>query len=102
LSLLDDDGRAKTGSGAAGAAAVAVLPARVVPVTSQVGGLEGDDDEVTEPDGDVLVAAGAQVGLAGLEGLDPPDLDRFVVGQRIPAAHNTRSATTAKAAATST
>jgi hypothetical protein len=44
-------------------------------VAAQVGGVEGDDDEVAHALGDLLVAARAQVRLAGLEGLNPPDLD---------------------------
>jgi hypothetical protein len=60
-------------------AAVAVLPARGVPVAAQVGGVEGDDHEVADAFGDVLVAAGAEVGLARLEGLDPTDLDSVIV-----------------------
>jgi hypothetical protein len=64
---------------AAGVAAVAVLPARGVPVAAQVGGVEGDDDEVANTLGDVLVAAGAEVGLARLEGLDATDFELAVV-----------------------
>jgi hypothetical protein len=48
-------------------------------LAAQVGGLQGDYDQVAEPLGDVLVAAGTEVGLQRLEGLDAPDLDLFVV-----------------------
>ena len=42
---------------------------------AQVGRLEGDDDEVAEPSGDLLVAAGTEVALAGLERLNAPYLE---------------------------
>jgi len=41
-----------------------------VPVSPQVGSQFGDDHEVTNPGPDVLVAAGAEVGLDGLVRLD--------------------------------
>ncbi len=53
-----------------------------MPVTPQVDGVERDDDEVAGPRLDVLVASGADVALAGLEGVYPPHLDGEA-GQRV-------------------
>lgn len=52
---------------------------------------------MANPDGDVVVAPRAQVGLAGFVGLDPPHLDLVYLGI---SAHNTRIATTRTDAAT--
>lgn len=57
---------------------------------------EGNDDEMAGPGRDLLVAAGAEVGLAGLVRLDPPDLYLGI------SAHRRSTATTANAATTST
>ena len=54
---------------------MAVLPARVMPVAAEVGGVEGHHHHVADPDADLLVAARAQVRLPGLVGLDPAHLD---------------------------
>jgi hypothetical protein len=58
---------------------VAVFPAGGVPVAAEVGGVEGDDDEMAEALGDLLVAAGAEVGLQRLAGLNTPDFNLAVV-----------------------
>jgi len=74
-----------------------------MPVAAQVGGVERNDHDVADPDGNVLVAAGAEVRLRGLVRMDPPDLDCVlpsVAGQRGIRAHNSRRATTRNAAAT--
>ena len=76
---------------------------------AQVGVVERDHDEVAEAGHDVLVAAGAEVVLGRLVGVDPPDLD-LVLWRSNPvrrrylgiSAHSTRASVTAKAAATST
>jgi hypothetical protein len=81
---------------------VAVLPARGVPVPAQVGGIEGDDDEMTETLGDLLVAARAQVRLQRLEGLNATYLELVIVGQRTPAAHSSNSSVTSSAPPTIT
>src|SRR5581483_8240979 len=89
------------------APAVAVLPARCVPVPAQVGIVHGDDHDVAQPGDDVLVAAGAEVVLRRLIGVDPADLD-LVIGRRVVRhylgirAHSTRSSVIATAAATRT
>lgn len=44
-----------------------------MPVPAQVRRGVGDDHQVAAPHGDLLVAAGAEVRLASLEGLDPPE-----------------------------
>lgn len=67
----------------------------------ELGLVDGHDHEVAHPLGDLLVAAGAEVGLAGLERVDPPDLDLPLVYLGIRA-HSRRPIVTAKAAATST
>jgi len=56
-----------------------VLPARLVPVASVLGHLDGHDDEVRDADADLLMAARAQVGLARLEGMDERNLQVVVV-----------------------
>lgn len=66
-------------------------------MAAQVGCLDGDDHDVADPDVDVVVAPRAQVGLAGLVGLDPADLDLVYLGIR---AHSTSTTTTATDAAT--
>jgi hypothetical protein len=79
----------------------------VVPVATEVGCLRRHDDHVADADADLLVAARAQVRLAGLVGLDAPHLD-VVLGGACPwrvahlgsRAHRRSAATTAKAAAT--
>jgi hypothetical protein len=67
-----------------------------VPVPSEIGSVERDDDHVPEARDDVLVAAGTQVGLGRLERVDPPDLYLGI------SAHTRRASVMAKAAATST
>lgn len=84
----------------AGAAAVPVLPAGVVPVATQVRRLGRNHHDVADPWADVLLATGADVGLQGLERLNPADLDRSA--QRGINAHSNSPATTATAAATMT
>jgi hypothetical protein len=49
-----------------------------MPVTTVVRRLVWDDHEVTDPDGDLLVAPGAEVRLHGLVGLDAGDGHRPV------------------------
>jgi hypothetical protein len=71
----------------------------MVPVAAEVHGVDGDDHHMAHAWGDLLLAAGAQIGLGGLERLDPPDLDLV---QRGMVAHSTASATTTNATATST
>jgi hypothetical protein len=71
----------------------------VVPVTPEVHRVERNDDQVPDAGRDLLLAAGAEVGLGGLKGLDPSDLDLV---QRGIIAHSRTSATTTNAAATST
>ena len=63
--------------------------------------VDGYHHEVAHPLGDLLVAARAEVGLAGLERVDPPDLDLRLVYLGIRA-HSTRPIVTAKAATTKT
>lgn len=50
-------------------------PAGGVPVAAHVGGVPGDDDHMARAYGDSLLAAGADVGLARLSGMDPPDIE---------------------------
>jgi hypothetical protein len=69
-------------------------------MTAQVGFVKGHHDEMADADGDVLIAAGAQVRLGRLVRVDPADLD--VLAQRGISAHNKQTATTRKAAATYT
>ena len=42
---------------------------------AEVRGVAGDDYNVSGPDGNFLLAAGAQVGLAGLRRVDTPDVE---------------------------
>jgi hypothetical protein len=44
-------------------------------VAAVLGDLQGHDDEVGEADGDLLIAARAQVGLARLERVDERDFE---------------------------
>jgi hypothetical protein len=69
----------------------------------EVGRVAWHHGHVADADGDLLVAARAEVGLARLVGLDGADLD-VVVGrcQRGSSAHNRSRATTTKAATTNT
>jgi hypothetical protein len=46
----------------------------VVPVTAHVDRTEGHHDEVPHAGGDLLLAAGAEVGLPCLEGMNLPNL----------------------------
>jgi hypothetical protein len=82
-----------------------------VPVPAQVGVEVGDHDDVTETGRDVLVAAGAEVALGGLVGLDAPHVDVAVDaalggGGHRPghpnSAHARSAAQTARAAITMT
>jgi hypothetical protein len=74
-----------------------------VPVPAQVGRVEGHDHQMARAEGDVLVAARAQVRLDRLERVDPADLDlvsrRAYLGIN---AHSRRASITATAAATNT
>lgn len=63
--------------------------------------VEGDHHEVTEADGNVLVAAGAEVGLAGLERVNERDLEVVLVVAQPRNAHSNSTAQTMNAAATS-
>ncbi len=65
-----------------------------MPVAAEVGRVHGDDDQVADPDADLLVAARAAVGLAGLVRLDPAELYLGI------AAHSSATAITARAAST--
>ena len=73
-------------------------------MATQVGRVQRHDDQVPYPRGDVVVAPGAQVGLACLVRLDAPDLDAVTVavGYLGNAAHTTRAIPTSTAAATYT
>lgn len=42
---------------------------------AQVRGVAGDHHNMSRPDGNFLLAAGAHVGLAGLRGVDAPDVE---------------------------
>jgi hypothetical protein len=46
-----------------------------MPVPAEVRGLAGDDHKMSRPGQDFLVAAGAEIGLAGLVGADAAELD---------------------------
>jgi len=61
------------------------FPARVVPMPAQVGGIARHAHVVSHARGNVAIAAGAHVLLAGLIGLNPPHLDRPV--QAVPQTH---------------
>lgn len=65
-----------------------------MPVPAQVGSVERNDHQVHGAREDVLVAAGAEVGLEGLVGLDPADLDLYGLN-----AHSRSNSVTARAAA---
>ncbi len=55
-----------------------------MPVPAQIGCLTGYDHQVSRSRRDHLVAARAQVSLAGLVGLDPPHVDGVeVLGHRV-------------------
>jgi hypothetical protein len=71
-----------------------------MPVAAQVGRLGGHDDEMPRARPDVLEAAGAEVGLAGLKRVDEADLVRRV--QRGIRAQSRIPAITAKATTTIT
>src|SRR5206468_3109740 len=75
-------GAARTRLTAARAAPLPVLPAGVVPVTSEVGRVLRDDDGVAGAWFDGLVAARADVAAACLVRLDPADLEVVVLGRR--------------------
>jgi hypothetical protein len=74
----------------------------VVPVAAEVGRLGRDGDEVADPRLDVVVAAGAEVGLDRLVGLDAADLDVPVDPDHPRNPHSTSATTTTMAAATIT
>jgi enoyl-CoA hydratase/carnithine racemase len=65
--------RARIGS-AAGASAGAMVPARPVPVPAAAYVGDGHHYHVAEARGDLMLAAGAQISLAGLERVDEADL----------------------------
>lgn len=69
-----------------------------MPVTAEVGRVGGDDHDVARPGLDVVVAAGAEVALRRLVGLDAPDL---YFGLR-PSPHATSASVRTIAAATMT
>jgi hypothetical protein len=69
-------------------------------MAAQVGSVGGHDDEMPRTGTDVLEAAGAEVGLAGLEGMDEADFLRPV--QRGINAQSRIPAITAKATTTMT
>jgi len=56
-----------------------------MPVTAQVRRIAGHHDHVARADGDYLLAAWADVGLASLGGVDPPDVEaeRFAGGGQV-------------------
>jgi hypothetical protein len=56
-----------------------------MPVTAQVRGIAGHHDHVPGADGDYLLAAWTDVGLARLGGMDPPDIEaeRFAGGGQV-------------------
>ncbi len=78
---------------------LAKLEARTVPVPAEIRSLERYDDVMAHPGDDVVVAAGAPVGLAGLVRLHPSDVVPGYLGYRT---HSKSSATTTNAAATNT
>jgi hypothetical protein len=69
-------------------------------VPAQVGRVDGDDDDMTGPGLDLLPATRADIGLAGLKGVNATDLDGSA--QRGISAHRRMAAMTAKAATTIT
>ncbi len=71
-----------------------------MPMAAQVGSVGGHDDEMPRARPDVLEAAGAEVGLAGLKRMDEADFLRRV--QRGIKAHSRIPAITAKATTTMT
>jgi hypothetical protein len=75
-------------------------PAGTVPVPAEVGGIQRHHHHMTDAGTYLLQAAGAQVGLARLEGVNEPDLER--PAQRGIRAHSRMTAITAKATATMT
>jgi hypothetical protein len=78
-----------------------MLPARAMPVTTEVRGIHGHHDQMTCAGPDLLLTARAEVGLAGLERVDQKtDVDLVV--QRGISAHSRITAMTARAAATMT
>jgi hypothetical protein len=82
---------------------MARFPAPTVPVATILGGAVGHPDEVAHADGDVLVAARADVDLPGLVRLDAPDLEPGLAQVRHPKnAQASNSTHTRTADATST
>ena len=75
-----------------------VLPAALVPVAAEVGSDSRDGDEVEGPGRDVLVAAGTEVGLRGLVGLDEAGV--AVVGEGVDRAHPNTAQATSRATTT--
>jgi hypothetical protein len=71
-----------------------------MPVAPEIGRIGGNDHEMPSPGPDLLHAAGAQVGLVGLERVDQTDLDGSA--QRGINAHSRITAITRKAAITIT
>jgi hypothetical protein len=68
-------------------------------VAPVLGDVERHHDEVGDPHRDLLMTAGAQVGLARLERVDERDLEVVVLYARV--AHKTRRTHTTTAAITS-
>ncbi|MCL6091659.1 MAG: hypothetical protein M1435_01725 [Actinobacteria bacterium] len=51
-----------------------------MPVPAQVGGVQWDDHDMANPDWDLLLAARAQIDLAGLQRVDTVQLSAFAGG----------------------
>ena len=64
-----------TGASPARPPAVALVPARSMPVAAQIRARRGHHHQMAEPGRDLLLAARAHVGLAGLERVDLADVD---------------------------
>ena len=71
-----------------------------MPVPAQLRLQPGHHHQVADAHGDLLVAPGARVRLAGLVGLHPPDLEVEVAAGVYRTAHSTSAAHTSRAAAT--
>ena len=81
---------------------MSVLPAREVPVPTEIGLAPRDDHEVTESDGYLAVTAGAEVVLQRLVRLDAAHLD-VVLGTGQPSTtQSTQARAMTTAAATNT
>ena len=65
-----------------------------MPVPAQVGIVEGHHHDVADPEPDLVVAAGAEVGLGGLVRMDAPYLYRGISAHRISASATAKAAST--------